>query len=223
MSVATEISPSAIELLTRDWQDVTRHAKGMQLAINRFTDNMELAVNEGHDSRSAVAQDVALYGDQLSSVGDQTLAFAESIEKGVEPLAMALVTEPSDEGASLMTNTLGTAQASAIRALGTAVLDIAEGSSKPEASSTTSTTVTSQINTAVEDQTTTDALNMSGYTFAPDADDLVTNPASLMVDVSSGESAPMIVPVDDAASLGMQETMNVQGQSPSAPIDVDLL
>jgi hypothetical protein len=76
---------------------------------------------------------------------------------------------------------------------------------------------------AVEDQTTTDALNMSGYTFAPDVDDLVTNPTSLMVDVSSGESAPMIVPVDDAASLGMQETMNVQGQSPSAPIDVDLL
>lgn len=76
---------------------------------------------------------------------------------------------------------------------------------------------------AVEDQPTSNVLNMSGYTFAPDPDDLVTHPTSLTVDVSSGESAPMIIPVDADASLGMQETMNAQGQSPSAPIDVDLL
>ncbi|KAF8965776.1 hypothetical protein BDZ97DRAFT_755574 [Flammula alnicola] len=112
--MADEIPASSLELLTKDWKDVLRHAKGMQLAMNRFTRNLEMSVNEDHDGRSEVAQAAAFYANQLSDVGDLMLGFVEAIEKDVEPLAKALVAEPSDEGA-----------------LGAAVLEIADAS-QPE-------------------------------------------------------------------------------------------
>ncbi|KAF9483289.1 hypothetical protein BDN70DRAFT_873984 [Pholiota conissans] len=141
---------------------------------------------------------------QLSTVGEQALEFVESIEKGVEPLAKALVAEPSDEGAALITKTLAIAQTSAIRALGISILDTAE-SSRPDGTSLTT-----------ENELNADDEIMTPMSAAPI--DRPTSGGFSYYEETSSTSEIRIQTINP-----VPETIKDHGQSPSEPIDVDSL
>ncbi|KAF8153371.1 hypothetical protein B0H34DRAFT_723272 [Crassisporium funariophilum] len=123
-------SGSASEILN-ELEAVVRHAKELQLALDRFTRSLELAVNEDHP-HTQVASDVSFFADQLSDTGDAILVFAETINKDFDPLVKSLLSAGNAEKTAITTaKELSTTQISAIKVLGSISLQIAE-SSPPE-------------------------------------------------------------------------------------------